>query len=245
MWAFCSQLFLWIASSGPASCAPSYSNRGSLWEVLNGVGVDGVGGIFPFFSFFFGFLRFFVFFSFSLFFSFFFAFLSFFFAFLRFSSFFFSFFFAFSSFFVFFCFSSLFRLFSFFFVPKGPCRTKNSTASKFGMGRKNRYGNSKNATESLRSACFCRERRHENGTESEKTTAVAKYYGFERRTIFSTEGSFGFFFVFLRFSSFFFVFFLFSWNKGNRLQFTGKMGNFTPTPSAPTPFGTSRSLLGH
>ena len=25
-----------------------------------------------------------------------------------------------------------------------------------------------------------------------KTTAVAKYYGFERRTIFSTEGSFGF-----------------------------------------------------
>ena len=49
------------------------------------------------------------------------------------------------------------------------------------------------------------------------------------------------FFVFLRFSSFFFVFRLFFWNKGKRLQFTGKMGNFTPTPSAPTPFGTSRS----
>ena len=49
-----------------------------IWEVLNGVGVDGVGGIFPFFRFF----------------SFFFAF-SFFFVFLRFSSFFF----AFSSFF--------------------------------------------------------------------------------------------------------------------------------------------------
>ena len=29
-----------------------------FWEVLNGVGVDGVGGIFPFFTFFFVFLRF-------------------------------------------------------------------------------------------------------------------------------------------------------------------------------------------
>ena len=36
-----------------------------FWEVLNGVGVDGVGGIFPFFSLFFVFLRFFVFFRFS------------------------------------------------------------------------------------------------------------------------------------------------------------------------------------
>ena len=55
------------------------------WEVLNGVGVDGVGGIFPFFSFFF------VFFRFSSLFRFFFVFLrffSFFFVFLRFSSFF-------------------------------------------------------------------------------------------------------------------------------------------------------------
>ena len=48
------------------------------------------------------------------------------------------------------------------------------------------------------------------------------------------------FFVFLRFSSFFC---LFSWKKGKRLQFTGKMGNFTPTPSAPTPFGTSRRFI--
>ena len=98
-----------------------------VWEVLNGVGVDGVGGIFPFFSFFF--------------FSFFFAFFRFFF---RFSSF----------FFVFFRFSSLF-------------------------------------------------------------------------------------FVFLRF---FLPIIVYSWNKGKRLQFTGKMGNFTPTPSAPTPFGTSRKV---
>ena len=51
------------------------------WEVLNGVGVDGVGGISPFFSFFF-------------FFFFFFVFLRFFVFFFRFSSFFFSFFFA-------------------------------------------------------------------------------------------------------------------------------------------------------
>ena len=51
------------------------------------------------------------------------------------------------------------------------------------------------------------------------------------------------FFAFLRFSSFFFVFRLFSWNKGKRLQFTGRMGNFAPTPSAPTPCGTSRHCL--
>ena len=63
--------------------------RHLLWEVLNGVGVDGVGGIFPFFSFFFRFpslFRFFFRFS-SLFFAFL-RFSSFFFAFLRFSSFF-------------------------------------------------------------------------------------------------------------------------------------------------------------
>ena len=52
-----------------------------------------------------------------------------------------------------------------------------------------------------------------------------------------------FFFAFLRFSSLFFVFLIFFWDKGRRLQFTGKMGNFTPTPSAPTPFGTSRKIL--
>ena len=50
-----------------------------------------------------------------------------------------------------------------------------------------------------------------------------------------------FFFAFLRFSSLFFVFLRFSpilLEQGKRLQFTGKMGNFTPTPSAPTPFRT-------
>ena len=45
---------------------------------------------------------------------------------------------------------------------------------------------------------------------------------------------------FLRFSSLFFVLLLFSQDKSKGLQFTGKMGIFTPTPSAPTPFRTSR-----
>ena len=52
------------------------------------------------------------------------------------------------------------------------------------------------------------------------------------------------FFVFFRFSSFFFVFLRFSplllKDKGEQQQYTAKMGNFTPTPSAPTPCKTSR-----
>ena len=57
-------------------------------------------------------------------------------------------------------------------------------------------------------------------------------------------GNFSFFFVFLRFSLFFFVSLCFSPHsprtRGKQLQFTGKTGNFTPTPSAPTPLRTSR-----
>ena len=53
-------------------------------------------------------------------------------------------------------------------------------------------------------------------------------------------------FLFLCFYLFFIVllyfFPLFSENKGKQLQFTGKMGNFTPTPSAPTPCQTSREM---
>ena len=46
-----------------------------------------------------------------------------------------------------------------------------------------RYGGSKTLRRALRSAGFSREKRQEkNGTDSEKTTAVAKYYGFERRS---------------------------------------------------------------
>ena len=47
------------------------------------------------------------------------------------------------------------------------------------------------------------------------------------------------FFVF--FVSFFFAFLLFSLRtRGKRLQFTAKLGNFTPTPSVPTPCKTTR-----
>ena len=52
---------------------------------------------------------------------------------------------------------------------------------------------------------------------------------------FSFSSLFLVFFVFFRFSSLFFVFVVFlllSWDKGERLQFTGKIGNFIPTPSA-------------
>ena len=52
--------------------------------------------------------------------------------------------------------------------PKKPSRTKNSMESKF-----TNYG-------------------EKNATALAETTAVAEYYGIERRTIFSTEGSFGF-----------------------------------------------------
>ena len=44
------------------------------------------------------------------------------------------------------------------------------------------------------------------------------------------------FFVFLRFSSFSLALLE---DKGKRLQFAAKMGNFTPTPSASTPCKTS------
>ena len=42
--------------------------------------------------------------------------------------------------------------------------------------------------------------------------------------------------LFLRFSS------RYPRTRGKELQFTGKVGNFTPTPSAPTPSRTSRLM---
>ena len=53
-------------------------------------------------------------------------------------------------------------------LPKGPFRTKNSTESKFTTASKKRYGNSKTLQRVLRSACFSRKKKQENGTESEK-----------------------------------------------------------------------------
>ena len=72
-----------ILPARPQKLVGEYFLYFSSWEVLNGVGVDGVGGIFPFFSFFFVSLRFYSFFVVFLRFS------SFFLVFLRFSSFFF------------------------------------------------------------------------------------------------------------------------------------------------------------
>ena len=56
---------------------------------------------------------------------------------------------------------------------------------------------------------------------------------------------FSFFFSSLFFgSSFVFLrFFSFSLDKGQQLQFTGKMGNFTLTPSTPSPFKLHDSCL--
>ena len=73
-------------------------------------------------------------------------------------------------------------------VPKGPFRTKNSTESKFTTARKKRYGNSKTLRIVLRSACFSMKKRQKNGMDSKRL----RRYGFGRRTIFSTEGSFGY-----------------------------------------------------
>ena len=63
------------------------------------------------------------------------------------------------------------------------------------------------------------------------------------------------FLFFLRFFAFFCSFFVLVFSfvfprsplilleEGQKLQLTGKMGNFTPTPSAPTPLKTSRQGL--
>ena len=57
---------------------------------------------------------------------------------------------------------------------KGPFRTKNSTESKFTTAREERYGNSKTLRIVLRSACFSRKKRQENGADS-------KSYGGSKR----------------------------------------------------------------
>ena len=75
--------------------------------------------------------------------------------------------------------------------PKGPFRTKIVRRANSLRREKFWYGSRKTLRRVLRSACFSRKERQENSTDSKKTMAVAKYYGFGRRTIFSTEGSFG------------------------------------------------------
>ena len=75
-------------------------------------------------------------------------------------------------------------------LPKGPSRTKNPTESEFRYGEKIRYRRSKTLRRGLRNACFLGKRGRKTVYRKRKTMAVAKYYRFERRTIFSTEGSF-------------------------------------------------------
>ena len=66
----------------------------------------------------------------------------------------------------------------------------------FGTGRKFGTDVAKNAAERSQKMLFyfCRQKRQENGvqkSEKKKYGGSKNYYGFERRTIFSTEGSFG------------------------------------------------------
>ena len=60
----CKRRSLTVSKNAPtvSAKAPPPDNLTSTWEVLNGVGVDGVGGIFPFFFFAFFFFVFFLFF---------------------------------------------------------------------------------------------------------------------------------------------------------------------------------------
>ena len=53
-------------------------------------------------------------------------------------------------------------------LPKGPYHTKNTTERESRYGEKIRCGRSKTLRRGLRNACFSRQNRQENGTESEK-----------------------------------------------------------------------------
>ena len=81
-------------------------------------------------------------------------------------------------------------------------------------------------------------------TGSEEFSHFLRFFCFS--LLFCFFFRFSSFFCFSSFFSFVFVFLRFSLilleDKGEQLQFTAKMGNFTPTPSAPTPCATSRLL---
>ena len=77
--------------------------------------------------------------------------------------------------------------------PKGPSRTKNTTDKKFTIAVVNslpaivkHYGGHFETT------IFLKGNKAANRyTDSQKTMAIVKHYGIERRSVFSTEGSFG------------------------------------------------------
>ena len=75
-------------------------------------------------------------------------------------------------------------------ISKEPFRTKNTTESEFGTGSKIRYREKKTLQRLLRNACFTK-RRNRKTVRIIKNYGRSKYYGFQRRSIFSTEGSFG------------------------------------------------------
>ena len=60
----------------------------------------------------------------------------------------------------------------------------------FGLGSKSGTDVARRYGETSEIPHFSTQKRQENGLQG-KTTAAAKYYGFRRRSIFSTEGAFG------------------------------------------------------
>ena len=68
-------------------------------------------------------------------------------------------------------------------LPKGPCRTKISTESRFTAGKTIAVAIAKHYGEHSKNAVFFFGKEAGNGIDCKKTTAVVKYYCFVRRTI--------------------------------------------------------------
>ena len=75
-------------------------------------------------------------------------------------------------------------------LPRRPSHTKNTTESEFSMRSKCTTAVSKQYRECSEMLVFPKKKKKET-VQIVKSTAATKYYGFERRSIFSTEGSFG------------------------------------------------------
>ena len=76
-------------------------------------------------------------------------------------------------------------------LPKRPSCTKNTTESEFRYEEKIRYRSSKMLQRGLRNACFSRQKRKENGTDSENYSG-SNILQIRALTFFSKEGSFGY-----------------------------------------------------
>ena len=75
-------------------------------------------------------------------------------------------------------------------LPKGPSRTKNTTDSKFTIRSKFATAIVKHYGGHFETPIF-KGKLSSKSLQIVKTTAVVKHYGIERRSVFSTEGSFG------------------------------------------------------